>query len=60
MTEQILKRFANIFKEVVAVAYQLAGTDDAPSQLVSRQRVYIERKIYYDKNQLYECRNLQP
>ena len=42
------------------MAYQLVGTDDAPSQLVSRQRVYIERKIYYDKNQLYECRNLQP
>ncbi len=42
------------------MAYQLTKAKDVPSQLVCNQAFYIERKIYYDKNQLYECRNLQP
>lgn len=42
------------------MAYQLTNPNDVPSQLVRNQAFYIERKIYYDKNQLYEYRNLQP
>ncbi|GAA3186581.1 hypothetical protein GCM10020008_05160 [Lentilactobacillus kefiri DSM 20587 = JCM 5818] len=41
------------------MAYQLKDSKNVPSQLVCNQVYYNERKIYYDKNQLYECRNLQ-
>lgn len=42
------------------MASQLTNSKNVPSQLVCNQAFYSERKIYYDKNQLYECRNLQP